>query len=213
MAFLVPTLVVLRNELNVKFPHRTKEKDGWIGDAAHQEEGSASDHNPNARGAVRAIDVDVRGIAPKALVRACIHHSTCQYVIFDRTIWSRPFGFEARRYTGKNPHTDHVHVSCRHGRDFEDDRSGWKITAQAADALVRADPDHRPGSRTLRLIEPHMQGADVGFIQRFIGKSKAGDDDGFFGTKTEEGVRFYQKLRGIAVTGVCDKNTFHEMGV
>jgi peptidoglycan hydrolase-like protein with peptidoglycan-binding domain len=53
----------------------------------------------------------------------------------------------------------------------------------------------------------------VRFVQRFIGVSQCGPADGFFGPKTEAGVRFYQKLRGIAVTGVCDAAVFRQMGV
>jgi peptidoglycan hydrolase-like protein with peptidoglycan-binding domain len=58
-----------------------------------------------------------------------------------------------------------------------------------------------------------MNGTDVGFIQRFIGASQCGAADGVFGPKTEAGVQFYQKLRGIAVTGECDAAVFRQMGV
>jgi peptidoglycan hydrolase-like protein with peptidoglycan-binding domain len=217
MAALAANLAGLRREINIHWPHRDKRSDGWIGDSDHQKR--KSDHNPDGRGVVHAIDVDTDGIDPKLLVRRAINHPTTQYVIFNRTIWSRTHGFRARRYTGGDPHTGHVHVSGRHGSQFEGDRTGWGLAAAAPPAAARppaaaksADP-HRPGSRTLRLTQPRMSGADVRFIQRFIGPRQCGPADGFFGPRTEAGVRFYQRLRGIAVTGVCDAAVFRQMGV
>jgi peptidoglycan hydrolase-like protein with peptidoglycan-binding domain len=211
MAVLAANLAGLRREINAHWPHRDKGSDGWIGDLVHQ--GRRSDHNPDDRGVVHAIDVDTDGIDPKLLVRRAIKHPTTQYVIFNRTIWSRTHGFQARRYTGADPHTGHVHVSGRHGGQFEGDRTGWGLAVVApAAAAKKADP-LRPGSRTLRLAQPRMNGGDVRFIQRFIGARQCGPADGFFGPRTEAGVRFYQKLRGIAVTGICDAAVFRQMGV
>lgn len=56
MAKLVPAGIVLREQLNARFPKRDKRSDGWVGDAAHS--ARASDHNPDSRGWVHAIDVD-----------------------------------------------------------------------------------------------------------------------------------------------------------
>jgi Putative peptidoglycan binding domain len=219
MAVLAANLAGLRREINAHWPHRDKKSDGWIGDSAHQ--GRKSDHNPDDRGVVHAIDVDTDGIDPRLLVRRAIKHPTTQYVIFNRTIWSRTHDFRARRYTGADPHTGHVHISGRHGSQFEGDGTGWGLAkvaaappaaARLAAAAKGGDP-HKPGSRTLRLAQPRMNGGDVRFIQRFIGARQCGAADGFFGPRTEAGVRFYQKLRGIAVTGVCDAAVFRQMGV
>lgn len=215
MAVLAANLAALRREINAHWPHRDTKSDGWIGDVGHQRR--KSDHNPDGRGVVHAIDVDTDGIDPKLLVRRAIKHPTTQYVIFNRTIWSRTRGFQARRYTGTDPHTGHVHISGRHGSQFERDQTRWGLAKAAAAAprpaaAKKAEPG-RPGSRTLRLTQPRMNGGDVRFVQRFIGVSQCGPADGFFGPKTEAGVRFYQKLRGIAVTGVCDAAVFRQMGV
>jgi peptidoglycan hydrolase-like protein with peptidoglycan-binding domain len=212
MAQLATNLRTLRAEIDARWPRRDHSSDGWIGDAAHQ--ARRSDHNPDAHGLVHAIDVDKDGIDPRLLVRCAIGHKSVQYVIFDRTIWSARNGFKPRRYTGQNPHTGHVHISSRHGEPFVNDKSAWGI-ANGAAVPVRplVSPGNRPGSRTLRLTEPRMTGADVKFVQRFIGPSRCGSADGVYGPKTQSGVRWYQGMRGIAVTGECDAGTFRQMGV
>lgn len=213
MAVLAGNLAALRREINTRWPNRDKTSDGWIGDAAHQ--ARRSDHNPDDAGVVHAIDVDKDGIDPRLLVRRAIAHPTVAYVIFDRTIWSRGRRFTPRRYTGPNPHTGHVHISGRHGSQFENDRTTWGLATPApAKAAATGQPGgDRIGSRTLRLTQPRMKGSDVRFVQRFIGRREAGPADGIFGPQTEHGIRFYQKLRGIAVTGVCDAAVFRQMGV
>lgn len=74
-------------------------------------------------------------------------------------------------------------------------------------------PDHKPGSRALSLKDPRMQGDDVEYAQRWIGERRAGEPDGFFGPDTRDGVRWYQGLRGIPVTGVCDAETWRNMRI
>lgn len=56
MAKLVAGGEVLRNQINKRWPNRDKRSDGWIGDADHQSR--VSDHNPDSKGLVHAIDID-----------------------------------------------------------------------------------------------------------------------------------------------------------
>jgi hypothetical protein len=211
MAVLAANLATLRREIDARWPNRDRRSDGWIGDRAHQ--GRTSDHNPDARGVVHALDVDKDGIDPAALVRRAIRHPTVHYVIFNRTIWTRDNDFRSRRYNGDNPHTGHVHISGRRGRANENDRTPWGIATGPIPSALATRPAVLIGSRTLRLTNPRMNGNDVRFVQRFIGERECGPVDGFYGPRTEAGVRWYQAMRDIAITGVCDPTTFRQMGV
>ena len=101
-----------------------------IGDQAHQAE--HSDHNPDSRGVVHAIDLmfqndtNFDGGAPKTLdwlltpgVRVSL-----EYVIHDRSIWSVGSGWQRRNYLGTDPHTNHIHVSGKHGSVGENAATG-----------------------------------------------------------------------------------------
>jgi len=66
MAKLCAGGVTLRDQINEKWPRRSKKSDGWIGDAAHASRdgwgtnGRGSYHNPDPNGIVHAIDVTER---------------------------------------------------------------------------------------------------------------------------------------------------------
>jgi hypothetical protein len=96
-----------------------------IGDQSHQSKNS--DHNPDARDIVHAIDVmtysdTARGEAVKDW---CLEDTTdLEYVIFNRKIYSRSNGFAASNYSGSDPHEDHVHISGKHGNTGYSDATG-----------------------------------------------------------------------------------------
>jgi peptidoglycan hydrolase-like protein with peptidoglycan-binding domain len=90
----------------------------------------------------------------------------------------------------------------------------WRATTgTATPAPVPPVYDHKPGSRVLKLTRPQMTGDDVKFVQRWIGPGHCGPADGVYGPGTVSGVRWYQRLRGIAVDGECGPATFRQMGV
>lgn len=121
--YLAPSLNVLLDEINAAYPHRQTKMDGTIGDAAHA--ARDSDHNPNARGSVNALDVDEIGIDTWALVACAILDARTNYVIYEGRIWQRKHGFKPRPYTGPNAHKQHVHISILQTRQAEQDVRPW----------------------------------------------------------------------------------------
>jgi len=202
---------------------------GWIGDAAHQSR--CSDHNRDAVGVVHAIDVMVTGTRAEAVVKqALAHPGDLQYVIHNRTIWTVGNNWKPKAYTGSNPHTIEVHLSGRHGSAHESSLTcvGYDLNAEKTTPVFdlcppppkppapkppAPKPTNAPGTRTLINRTPDMRGADVVFVQRFIGPAKAGPADGAYGAKTAAGVRWYQGMRGIHVDGMVGPNTWKQMGV
>lgn len=123
----------LLKEANALAPNRSKSSDGIIGDAAHS--ASVSDHNPDDRGIVHAIDVtqdpaggwdcDVR-VAQIVAAR----DRRIKYIIWDRHMWrsyDKPGipAWSKAPYSGASPHTDHMHVSVLSGETYENDVHPW----------------------------------------------------------------------------------------
>jgi hypothetical protein len=135
--FLVPCLVELRSEFNDLSPKRDKGADGSIGDTAHQAE-PTSDHNPDLKGRVKALDIDSTGPWPgftfdqavQLVIARCRSgaEDRIEYIIWNRKIYSRSYGYATRAYTGTaDPHTNHAHFSARHDHHGESDTRGWNL--------------------------------------------------------------------------------------
>jgi hypothetical protein len=125
----------LLGEVNRRSPTRSKVSDGGIGDAAHS--ATSSEHNPcSCCRVVCARDFthdppafDSYAFAEWLRARVLDGEERVKYVISNGRIFSgrgqnHPPGVW-RRYSGKNPHAHHVHVSVRHGKKFFDDSSPW----------------------------------------------------------------------------------------
>lgn len=101
-----------------------------LGDTAHQAE--ASDHNPDARGIWHAIDImtetDTANAGAAAVILAWLlsNVTDLQYVIHDRVIYGRDekHGWAGAPYTGSDPHTNHIHVSGKHGSTGKNTATG-----------------------------------------------------------------------------------------
>ena len=111
--------IQLREQFDDSYPDRDRTSDGWIGDTRHS--ARPSDHNPDAEGIVRAIDID-RDLSGKKKpdlmpdladqIRLCAKSDKrISYVIFNGRIASSRMGFRWRKYTGSSPHDHHCHVS------------------------------------------------------------------------------------------------------
>ena len=127
--------VTLRDQINRAFPNRDRRSDGWIGDSSHSKRGSASDHNPDDNGWVRAIDVDANlSDDPKAsyvfanqLRLLARRDRRLSYIIYSGKIASRRSLWRFKKYTGINPHTSHLHISFtkkgdKDGKPFDVER-------------------------------------------------------------------------------------------
>jgi len=111
----------LRQQIDDSYPDRDRTSDGVVGDARHSSR--ASDHNPDAKGIVRAIDID-RDLSGKKkpdlmpdladqirLFAKSDPSKRIAYIIFNHKIASSRMGWRFRKYSGINPHTKHCHIS------------------------------------------------------------------------------------------------------
>ena len=215
---LAKALEELRSEINAKWPNRDKTSDGSVGDLSHQ--ARTSDHNPNAAGVVRAIDVDADGIPAAWLAEHVRQRGQAGegrlkpegYVIFNHRIASDKHGWVWRAYDGQNPHTAHVHISCSVSASNYDDSGDWGIASGDATSTKPKKlglPRFKRGSRRLKVESPLMSGTDVRYVQRRIGA----EPDGFYGPDTEELVKVWQRAKGLQETGRVGKQTWASMRV
>jgi hypothetical protein len=123
MARLVAGGVTLRNQVNKRWPKRDKRSDGWIGDKAHVSR--QSDHNPDARGLVHALDID-KDLDPKdpgaaqRLANQIVAYAASgipganriKYVVFNDQIASGTYPTSMWKWRGSGyGHMHHIHVS------------------------------------------------------------------------------------------------------
>ena len=110
----------LRLQIDDSYPDRDRTSDGWIGDVRHS--ARPSDHNPDAAGIVRAIDIDrdlsgkakpdlMPDLADQIRLAAKRGDKRISYIIFNGRIASSRMGWRWRKYAGINPHTKHCHIS------------------------------------------------------------------------------------------------------
>jgi hypothetical protein len=120
--------IQLREQIDDAFMGRDKTSDGWIGDTRHG--ARKSDHNPDVKGWVRAIDID-RDLSGKAkpdlmpdlvdqIRLACKARSEKRiaYIIFDGQICSPILRWKWRKYKGANKHNKHAHFSFKKKADL-----------------------------------------------------------------------------------------------
>jgi len=111
----------LREQFDDAYPSRDRTSDGWIGDTRHA--ARPSDHNPDANGWVRAIDVD-RDVSGRSkpdlmpdiadqirLLCKSKKERRIAYIIFDGRIASSKKAWAWRTYEGSNKHNHHCHIS------------------------------------------------------------------------------------------------------
>lgn len=131
---LAKSLEKMRAQVNTRFPNRSKKADGTIGDASHS--ARKSDHNPNSKGVVCAMDLThdpKNGLDSykAAEILRLNKDPRINYVISNGRIFSssvQPWVW--RKYTGSSKHDKHVHISVKQDPKFYDDTSVWKTSVQ-----------------------------------------------------------------------------------
>lgn len=135
------SLTALRNQINELAPLRNKASDGMIGDTAHQSRNS--DHNPWVwddnlkKGVVTALDIthDPAGNCDCEILAKSFEENRdgrIKYVIWNKQIMnsssingSEPWTW--RSYSGKNPHSKHIHISVKCDMESYDRTDSWTI--------------------------------------------------------------------------------------
>jgi len=203
---LAKGLEKLRSQVNEKWPGRSKDSDGSVGDTSHS--ARASDHNPDSAGVVHAIDIthDPRdGFDSYAFADMLLKQQDrrLKYVISNRRIGSGPAGPSAgkwRPYSGSNPHDHHVHISIMPGA-LADDVAPWAIDGLAAPPIdappfVQAPPTLRSGST----------GDQVKKLQALLGCAMTGVYEPK--SETEYALRLFQVRHKLDPDGVAGPQTW-----
>lgn len=156
---LVPCLVTLRGEFNSVAPGRDKGADGAVGDSSHtsasdhtpdEDSNVLRDHDADSKNEVHALDIDSSGPWPGSvtdfsafnlMVRDLVAREKAEYesptivgrlkyVIWNRQIASRSWGWTWRPHTGADPHTNHAHFSARYESGPESDTRPWGVAEE-----------------------------------------------------------------------------------
>jgi hypothetical protein len=124
----------LLEQINEQYPNRSRDSDGWIGDAAHR--ARKSDHNPNPAGVVIGHDFthDPKGGFDAYKFAEHLRETKdprLEYVITNGRIFysGGKVPWQWQKYGGSNPHRTHVHISLLDDPKKHDDGSDWKMPA------------------------------------------------------------------------------------
>lgn len=201
---LAPSLVQFRAEVDKKWPKRSKKSDGTVGDTSHS--ARKSDHNPNGRGSVNAIDITYPGVDPDIIIAAVKKHPSAAYVIFNRHIYSATNKWVKEPYTGASPHTEHLHISIKQSVKAEQSDVKWFRTvakkAPAKKPTAKPKLPAYPGAGKLKVgskvpavkvvqtalgntVTGTLTAADVADVKRFQRlRPRLWPADGVIGPKT-----------------------------
>lgn len=189
--YLAPSLKQLRDEIDAAHPGRDKKSDGWIGDTSHK--ARKSDHNPDysAGGVVRAIDVDISDIDVNKLMTVLKNDSRVNYFIYNHSIYGAS-QFAKRRYTGSNPHTQHIHVSIKHSKSAERAGAwGYSGSVKPVASKPKPKPKSAKGTAENRSIQTALKAMGL----------KVGVIDGVNGPMQKAAVKAFQKHHNLVVDG------------
>jgi hypothetical protein len=114
-----PAALAVLRQATALAPVRKKISDGLLPSIAHLKQSPDSDHNTGL--AVDLTHDPKNGINCKEIYKNLKEDNRVSYLIFNGKIWSKRLG--ERKYTGKNPHDKHLHISIKPER--ANDTSPW----------------------------------------------------------------------------------------
>jgi hypothetical protein len=114
-----PAALAVLRQATALAPLRKKISDGLLPSIAHLKQSPDSDHNTGL--AVDLTHDPKNGIDCKEIYKNLKEDNRVSYLIFNGKIWSKRLG--ERKYTGKNPHDKHLHISIKPER--ANDTSPW----------------------------------------------------------------------------------------
>lgn len=212
---LARSLVQLRNQVDAKFPNRSRAIDGTIGDLRHQTQNPSSSHNPDRFGVVRAWDLthDPRtGVHTyhfaehlRLMRDRRLHHVISERRIFSPT--NTPWTW--RPYSG-TPHNGHAHIAVSDDPNVYDLQTIWSIDF--------GPPGFRDGDAQRATLRLGARGDDVRTLQRLLSPFEAAEQrvlvvDGIFGPRTDTAVRRFQEVEGLLVDGIVGPRTWERLGL
>lgn len=209
---LASALVQLMAEVDAKWPNRDRSTDGSIGDSAHS--ARKSEHNPDSNRRVNAVDIDKGGIDTDFLLSKLIADPRVWYVIWDKHIYSRTYGFAKRPYSGANAHTEHLHVSLYPNNPAGNSGASWDIAeaSKPAPKPVEKPAAAKPESAKLvkldKGVTPGKRHAQVRLLQQLLIKAGYGPIKGavttFYGKNTKDAVARFHKANPKFSSGGYD---------
>ena len=185
---LAKGLIKLREQINQRWPQRSKLSDGSIGDTAHS--ARVSDHNPS-NGIVHAIDIThdpEHGVDGGLLAQALTTDPRIKYVIFAGRIYKARTG-QWEAYHGPNRHDHHVHVSITDAG--ADDERTWALD-------TNIPPQSYP------VLKRGARGLAVRVLQEKLNVTT----DGIFGPATEAKVQLFQRAHGLPDDGIVNEQVW-----
>lgn len=198
--YLAPVLAQLRKEVDAAHPKRDRRSDGWVGDTSHS--ARRSDHNPDYKrgGVVRALDIDKDGVNTDRLLEIAIKNPSTNYIIWNGHIYSRTYAFRKRVYTGPNKHTQHMHISIRVGKAYENRTTAWGYSAPSP---VKKTVVQKPAEANLRSLQLAIRATADGKWGPTTDKHMDALrlSAGYHGGKHPFGVAFTQKVVGAKPDG------------
>lgn len=217
------SLLKLKEQIDKKYPNRRTDSDGGIGNAEHASR--SSDHNPwvkDSKGqpVVTAFDFTndpAHGMSSQVMAQALLdsRDPRIKYVISNKKIASGSAGpkpWEWRKYTGKNAHDHHFHISVKADQDSFDNDKAWDLSADPSPKETKNSPEAAAYVPPPPLLKPGVKNKEQVKRMQILLNAKGADImvDGIFkpSGETEKALRAFQIKQGWHDDAKCGPMTW-----